>query len=61
MNMFYTTYSVGHPHNSLIQLWTELGVAGVIFGIAFALLLLWRAANCQDIWRRLPWDVGGGA
>jgi O-antigen ligase len=30
----------GHPHNAIIQLWVELGIPGLVFGIAFALLVL---------------------
>lgn len=34
-----------HPHNAAIQLWVELGIAGLIFGIIFALFTLHRAGK----------------
>ena len=34
-----------HPHNVVIQLWVELGLPGLVLGIAFALLTLRQASK----------------
>jgi len=36
--------SAGHPHNAVLQMWVELGVAGLALGLCFAFLMLRRAA-----------------
>ncbi|MGE3623819.1 MAG: O-antigen ligase family protein [Bdellovibrionales bacterium] len=36
-----------HPHNALLQLWVELGLAGVALGIGFLLLVLFRTRNLR--------------
>jgi O-antigen ligase len=35
---------IGHPHNVPLQIWTELGLVGVAFSLAFFALLLRRVA-----------------
>lgn len=40
-------YGAPHPHNALIQLWVELGVPGVAFGILFALHMLLRTGRLK--------------
>jgi len=32
-----------HPHGNWVQLWVETGIVGVTLGLAFALLIIWRA------------------
>lgn len=34
-----------YPHNQFLELWVETGLPGVLLGLAFALLILRRAAN----------------
>ncbi len=34
-----------YPHNQFLELWVEMGAAGVVIGLAFLLVVLWR------IWR----------
>ncbi len=36
-----------HPHNAIIQLWVELGIPGLILGIALAFLLLLAACRLR--------------
>jgi len=38
-----------HPHNAAIQLWVELGLPGLAFGIVFALLTLSRAGRLGSV------------
>lgn len=40
-----TKAAAPHPHNVVTQLWAELGVVGVIFGLLFALLTLRQAGR----------------
>ncbi len=32
-----------YPHNQWLELWVEMGLPGVLLGLAFVLLVLWRA------------------
>lgn len=49
----------GHPHNSFLQVWVELGAAGAALVLA-VLILLWRA--CVGLPPAvLPWATGLGA
>jgi O-antigen ligase len=38
----YEQVAASHPHNAMIQVWVELGLPGLVCGIAFALLMLRR-------------------
>jgi O-antigen ligase len=40
-----------HPHGNWVQLWVETGVFGVALGLAFALLILWRAWRMPSPYR----------
>ena len=40
----YVVISAGHPHNSILHLWVELGIPGVVLGFIFALLMLHKAS-----------------
>lgn len=37
--------STGHPHNVILQLWVELGVGGLVLGVATITTLLGKAAR----------------
>ena len=41
----YIVTSAGHPHNSILHLWVELGIPGVALGLIFALLMLQKASR----------------
>ncbi len=48
-----------HPHDFWIQLWVETGVLGVILGLTFTLIVLWRISRQpQDI---RPFGLGAFA
>ncbi|KQT45635.1 polymerase [Methylobacterium sp. Leaf456] len=40
-----TMLAVGHPHNSFLQIWAELGLVGAVLGALAAFLGLWAAAT----------------
>ena len=40
---YVTAAGTPHPHGNWVQLWVETGIGGVALGLAFALLVLWRA------------------
>ncbi len=42
----FTGGPASHPHNALIQLWVELGMAGLILGEGFVFWILRRANRC---------------
>jgi len=41
----YELVSAPHPHNAIIQLWVELGLPGLAFGLIFAFFMLNRAGR----------------
>ena len=40
---YVTPMGTSHPHGNWMQLWVETGVVGAAIGLAFALLVIWRA------------------
>lgn len=52
----YTLTAAAHPHNVMIELWVELGVPGLILGICFALLTLYKASRLDA--RIAPFALG---
>jgi O-antigen ligase len=40
-----------HPHGNWMQLWVETGIVGVAIGLAFALLVIWRAWRLPGLYR----------
>jgi len=40
---YVTANGSPHPHGNWVQLWVETGIGGVALGLAFVLLILWRA------------------
>ena len=55
----FATESVGHPHNVFTQLWVELGVPGLVLGVAFGLLMLIRAGRLPK--PMVPFALGAWA
>jgi len=45
--IFFSRSYVFHPHNSALQLWIEMGVAGVLLGIGFLGFLFKHIASAQ--------------
>lgn len=45
-----------HPHNVMIELWVELGLPGLVMGLAFAYLLLHKAGQLDK--KLLPFALG---
>lgn len=52
----FATGPAAHPHCALIQLWVELGLPGLILGLAFALVTL-RLAACRGA-KTAPFALG---
>ena len=52
----FTIMPAGHPHNVVAQLWVELGLPGLVLGIAFALLMLRKASRLDP--RLAPFAMG---
>ncbi len=55
----YTVVPASHPHNVFVQLWVELGMPGLVLGIAFALLMLRKAVRLDA--RLSPFALGAWA
>jgi O-antigen ligase len=55
----FVNKNASHPHNVMIQLWVELGLGGVIMGVAAALFLLREASRLPA--RIAPFAVGAWA
>ena len=47
-NIYFRHEHVLHPHNAALQLWVELGMIGVMIGIAFLAMTLSRLSNIKD-------------
>jgi O-antigen ligase len=45
-----------HPHNAVTQLWVELGIPGLMLGIAFAWMVLRRISQLEH--RLIPYALG---
>lgn len=45
MYQYVPDLSTGHPHNVILQLWVELGIGGLVLGIAAITTLLGKAAR----------------
>lgn len=45
--LFYRGTGIYHPHNAALQLWLEMGIAGVLLGIGFLGLLFKRIASTR--------------
>lgn len=43
----FITFPAAHPHNVFVQLWLELGLPGLALGLAFALLVLYKASQLE--------------
>jgi exopolysaccharide production protein ExoQ len=52
----FTTFPAAHAHNAFIQLWVELGVPGLMGGVALALLTLHKASTLNA--KIAPFAIG---
>ena len=52
----FTTLPAAHPHNVMCELWVELGLPGLVLGIAFAFLTLRKAGRLDP--RLVPFALG---
>lgn len=52
----FMTMQASHPHNVMIELWVELGLPGLALGVAFALLMLRKAAHLDK--KLAPFAMG---
>jgi O-antigen ligase len=55
----YPMQCPGHPHNAIIQLWVDLGIPGLLFGLIFAFLVLFWIGKLDR--RIMPFALGAFA